>query len=718
MEFLKKRSVKIQPARVAKQPDLLNGWSGRQMSTRKTVQVLPAEACRPEDASPETAAVPIITVNPPIADSGSDPPSTLVYTSTMKDRLLKQKHLMLNRMCWLQLIFVTLSMAAAETTNKVVLAACTFSVVAGIALDLEAEGNVTASACFGSACLVFLAATACFTWQVGDMERIAGKYRAADKELRLEELGEEEQAAASSEESGAQLSCEEFVIPPLGPIAMKVGSLQQNVRNLASLAQDNHEAVSLLWLMATAKRLSNLFELKVLCVLHAVLLEDGGTSNFPAPMSNLKSYDRAYEKALIDYGKKYELLKDMLRGSIICKTMKQLRKVWQRLQQLQAEGVLKILQVKNRFRGKPFPTGYRDLNCSVDFEGFICEIQMHCEAHYVLKDEQHKVYSLCRSFGLMGDTDVDESEDATATGTGDVDRFNMRRFFSVKAVSTPLKMYFGDHSSNAVSILRSFSCSLAMLWGFFYFTSGLDQDLYGIYDDPSFEGFPLIYKMLSLCLPCWIIGGILLGDMWKDGKKGFFFCLAFTLFWAFAFSDEGGGPFNGFVTFFSCEAPFIYFVINRLLWWHFRSTSTTAHVPRVALLCRQYFGIDGKYFAMKSASTQSPGVLLQARAKLLPIGFVVADPTTAGWRWTFFCVLFLNCVVPPLLLSSKRPWLRQQGAMLFDISVIFLHHGLYHLHAHAPRQRSRNFSYTFRAIFLEPVSCAAKPVDCRLVAPS
>jgi hypothetical protein len=191
------------------------------------------------------------------------------------------------------------------------------------------------------------------------MERIAAKYRAADEGLRLQDLGEQEQAAALSEPaSGTQLSHEDFVVPPLGPIAMKVENLQQNVRNLASLAQDNNEASSLMWLMTTAKRLSNPFEVQVLCVLYAVLLEDGGTSNFPAPTSSLKSYDRAYEKALLDYGKDHRLLKDMLRGSIICKTMEQLRKVWQRLQRLQAEGVLKILQVKNRFRGKPFPTGY------------------------------------------------------------------------------------------------------------------------------------------------------------------------------------------------------------------------------------------------------------------------------------------------------------------------------------------------------------------------
>jgi hypothetical protein len=352
----------------------------------KTVQVLPTEPSRPEDASLEPGAVPTITADPPIDASGSDPPTpkientdsaiSKVASLSLKDRLLKRKHRLLSRMYWVQLIFITSSMAAAETTSKFVLAACTFSVVAGVTLDLTARGYVAGAACFGFFCLAFLAATAYFTWQVEDMERIAAKYRAADLELRLDELGGQEQAAASSgPEAGKQHSRKAFFVPPLGPISMTVENLHHS----------NPEASSLLWLMATAKRISEPFQVTVLHVLYEVLLEDGGTSNFSAPISNLKSYDRAYEKALLDYGKKCKFLKDMLRGSIICKNMKQLRKVWQRLQRLQAEGVLKILQAKNRFRGKPFPTGYRDFSINVEFKGFICEIQLHCEAHYVLK---------------------------------------------------------------------------------------------------------------------------------------------------------------------------------------------------------------------------------------------------------------------------------------------------------------------------------------------
>jgi hypothetical protein len=320
----------------------------------KIVQVLPAEPCCPEDAS-KPGAMSEMSVNSPIENVAD---ISTAASLSLKDQLLQHKYRTLNRVYWVQLMFITSSMAAVETTNKVVLAACTFSFVAGITLDLEARGSETGMALFGFSCLVFLATTAYFTWQVEDMERIAAKYRAADEGLRLEELGRQEQAASSSETAtGIELSREEFAVPPLGPVAMSVGNILQVVRNSSSLVQNAPEASSLLWLMTTAKRLSNPFEVQVLCVLHEVLLEDG-TSDFPAPVSNLKSYDRAYEKALLDYGKDYRLLKDMLRGSIICKNMKQLRKVWQQLQRLQVEGVLRVLQIKNRFRGKPFPTGH------------------------------------------------------------------------------------------------------------------------------------------------------------------------------------------------------------------------------------------------------------------------------------------------------------------------------------------------------------------------
>jgi hypothetical protein len=146
------------------------------------VTVLATESCYP-DATQNIAAD-----KPPDARDGDPPTPTIensaiftVNSVSLKDQLLKLKHHTLNKMRWLQLVFITLSMAAAETTNKIVLAACIFSIDAGIMLDLAAGGNLTGMACFGFTCLVFLAATAHFTCQVEDMERIAAKYHSADE---------------------------------------------------------------------------------------------------------------------------------------------------------------------------------------------------------------------------------------------------------------------------------------------------------------------------------------------------------------------------------------------------------------------------------------------------------------------------------------------------------------------------------------------------------
>jgi hypothetical protein len=555
-----------------------------------------------------------------------------------RDRFLKIKHRLLNALHWFELIFITLSMAASETTSKVVLVACTFSFVAGVTLDLSVKGGVVETACFGFVCLVFLAATTYFTWQVEDMERIAGKYRTADGVLRLEELKEQERAAASS---GTQHSNDEDYVPPLGPHSVIV----------ENLLQVNPDASSLLWLIKTAKYLSTPFEVKVLRVLHKVLLDEG-TSAYPIPTSSLKAYDRAYEKALLDYKKNCRFLKDMLRGSIICENLNQLQKVWQRLQLLQEESVLKILQVKNRFRGSPFPTGYRDLNCNVEFEGFICEIQLHCAAHYVLKDEQHKAYRLCRSLGLMGNTDGNEGAMVTA---------------DVAVLPSP-------KIQRSVSCLRSLTCNVALITALCYGVSGFDHDPFGTFD-PDFKGLPLFCKTLSICFPCWIVGGMFLIDMWKDSIRGFVFTLvaisSFPILAAILL------PFSRLTIVLLWAVPVSY-VVPALTQLRYRDTdNATPKMSRVACLYHKYFSVDGEYFALKSIALQWMSVLLQSQAKLLSIGMVVADGVTEGWYWTFFGVLLMNCTVPSLLLSSEQPWLRREGAMLFDVGCDLYYIGVF-----------------------------------------
>ena len=164
MELQKERSSTVRPASPgssffhdAEKPTTHDDEVHNRKRSVKTVQVLPAEPCRPKETSLKSGTVPQIRANQPI--DASDPPTPTIENAdsaistessslSWNDRLCKHKHRMLKRLYWLQLVFITSSMAAAETTNKGVLAACIFSVVAGAMLDLTARGYVAGAGLF------------------------------------------------------------------------------------------------------------------------------------------------------------------------------------------------------------------------------------------------------------------------------------------------------------------------------------------------------------------------------------------------------------------------------------------------------------------------------------------------------------------------------------------------------------------------------------------
>ena len=71
--------------------------------------------------------------------------------------------------------------------------------------------------------------------------------------------------------------------------------------------------------------------------------------------------------------------------------MAEVCRVWTALEGLSQEGVIEIKGIKNRFRGEPTPTRYRDINISVAFEGHVCEIQIQLAAILEIKEGAHKV---------------------------------------------------------------------------------------------------------------------------------------------------------------------------------------------------------------------------------------------------------------------------------------------------------------------------------------
>jgi hypothetical protein len=233
------------------------------------------------------------------------------------------------------------------------------------------------------------------------------------------------------------------------------------------------------WLLEQAKTLAPSFENCVLAPLWAAVRTDDADEAPPTAKSNLKSAARAQEKAILEYNGDFGLLKDLLRSSIVCQSLEEVERVWKVLQQLAADGVVEVSQVKNRFRGKPMMSGYRDINANLKFKGHLCEVQIHCMSHYALKAEQHPVYVLCRTYGLVG-----ELHDAPCIESSKKPAPTTSR--KVSLVLHLLRYLAAWH----IIILSSGYC----YWGFF-------SDIFLIYDD--YKGWLRQWKALSVCLPYW-----------------------------------------------------------------------------------------------------------------------------------------------------------------------------------------------------------------------
>ena len=70
----------------------------------------------------------------------------------------------------------------------------------------------------------------------------------------------------------------------------------------------------------------------------------------------LKGLLRAREKIAMDYGGDASHLRDILRASIVCETVDELRTLGDELAALETAGTVRVVQVKNRFIGAPTPS--------------------------------------------------------------------------------------------------------------------------------------------------------------------------------------------------------------------------------------------------------------------------------------------------------------------------------------------------------------------------
>ncbi len=63
---------------------------------------------------------------------------------------------------------------------------------------------------------------------------------------------------------------------------------------------------------------------------------------------------------------------------------------------------VEVIRIKNRFRDKPTPSGYRDVNMNLLYHGFVVELQLHLAEVLQVADRQHVAYEAARELDLMG----------------------------------------------------------------------------------------------------------------------------------------------------------------------------------------------------------------------------------------------------------------------------------------------------------------------------
>ena len=116
-----------------------------------------------------------------------------------------------------------------------------------------------------------------------------------------------------------------------------------------------------------------------------------------------KAQERAHEKISQEYNNDATRLKDALRCCSVVPDLAAISVSYAKLEELERAGEIRILTVKNRFlKGEELPSGYRDVNVCVEFQGFLAEVQLLVRPLYELKCEAHPTYEICRSLDLVG----------------------------------------------------------------------------------------------------------------------------------------------------------------------------------------------------------------------------------------------------------------------------------------------------------------------------
>jgi len=561
---------------------------------------------------------------------------------------------------------VTGTFAVLETSNPLLLTVCMFVGVSLVSVEAYQACGVIGMVL----ALVFFVTvgwgTHVLSKKIDMMEVWSEMFEQADVEIGLEEL-KNQQLALDEAMEPEQSQKKERETNLLGPPQMNVHYEVDVTGGLDSM-------------MERASGLKKPFEERILKVLaqasshHEIWLElypsEGGTSHSGAGATvltieaNLKAKPRAREKAVMDYSGDISKLKDMLRASVLCRNMKEVCSVWQAVEGLQQQGILIVIIVKNRFRGKAHDTGYRDLNVVVAFEGFLCEIQIHSVQHYGLKKYQHPTYTLCRSYGLVGKLETA----SPATILTHRPKLSMQASVTIFVIRALAAIW----SFVGVAMYLFYSVP-EVADGFFENSNSVntfDVDYLGDIE----EGWIRRWKQGALAVPYMLVCALLVVDMARASKVQL--CI-FTVLWAAVV-----GLFCLMLVAFDMSLlAFCQSLLPLLLTWivlavalHRYQQQRVPQVRRIGLLYAQYFGVNGSLFPLKVILFQAATVTLQTLGKLLLLGEVANMKTqffdeTFGHAvyWLFLTLLGLNATVPALLLQAESVFWQRVAVCYLDI---------------------------------------------------
>ena len=158
--------------------------------------------------------------------------------------------------------------------------------------------------------------------------------------------------------------------------------------------------------------------------------------------SELKTLYRAREKIAKDYNGDVRCLRDVLRASVVCETVSELRVIADKLEALERAGVIRVVQVKNRFGGEATPSSYRDINLNFLHRDLVVEVQIHPRAVLTIADKQHVAYEYVREMDLMSVLEKSEATESPAT-RGSAPRRSHWGFFVARMVPAILSVVIG-----------------------------------------------------------------------------------------------------------------------------------------------------------------------------------------------------------------------------------------------------------------------------------